>query len=100
MVHRSGHSHREGQSQHMPTQKMVDRVMLPCRMDLHPRHGVHGKIGSFGQTQMANRGESPHQRQVRQLRRHTISHGGLEMMTGVVEAQQVTLLKGVPQAHA
>ena len=51
--------------------------MLPCRVDLHPRCDIHGKTGSFGQTQMANQGESPHQQQVRQLQRHTISHGGL-----------------------
>ena len=43
-----------------------ERVMLPCRMDLHPRRGIHGKTGGFGQAHMASQGESPRQQQVRQ----------------------------------
>ena len=75
-------------------------ILLTVNMDLHPRRGIHGKTGSFGQAGTANRWESPHQRQVRQLQRHTISHGGLEMMPGeIIQTQQVTLPKGVPQAH-
>ena len=103
MRHSHGHSHQSEQSLRIPIQKMTDNLIPPCRMDLHPRRGIHGKTGTFGQMLMTNRGVNDRESSSAASASVSAMHNQswkLEMMLGEdTLAQQLILLKGALQAQ-